>query len=193
MSTPFQSTAEAQAHWLKRYYYTRAIFSFVWVAVAFAVGTKNPGFAGVLLVLYPAWDAGANWADAKFSGGMVRNRSQTINMWVSLIAALAVMAAIGAGMKAVIAVIGAWAIVAGLLQLSAGLGRWKAQGAQWVMVLSGAQSALAGGHFIAQSRMDTPPTIAHVAGYAGFGALYFLISAILLTVRQARGGRRQSV
>jgi len=54
------------------------------------------------------------------------------------------------------------------------------------MVLSGAQSALAGGLFIAQSRGATPPSIANIAGYAGVGALYFLISGIWLVVAHAR-------
>jgi hypothetical protein len=54
------------------------------------------------------------------------------------------------------------------------------------MILSGTQSALAGAFFIVQSRMETPPSIANVAGYAGFGALYFLVSGIWLTVRHIR-------
>ncbi len=60
------------------------------------------------------------------------------------------------------------------------------------MVLSGAESALAGGLFVAQSRMATPPTIANIAGYAGVGALYFLISGIWLSVAQRRRARRQA-
>lgn len=57
------------------------------------------------------------------------------------------------------------------------------------MVLSGAQSALAGGFFIAQARMPAMPSIANVAGYAGVGALYFAISGIWLWIRELRAHR----
>lgn len=50
------------------------------------------------------------------------------------------------------------------------------------MVLSGGQSALAGGFFILQATTPMSPTIANVAGYAAVGAIYFLVSAIWLAV-----------
>ena len=192
MSTTLESSRNDQAHWLKRYYYTRALFSIAWVAAAFAIGTKQAAVAAVLLVLYPAWDAGANWVDAAFSGGFGKNRTQRINVWVSGVTTLAVALALQSGMNAVIGVIGAWAIASGLLQLGTAVRRWKTQGAQWAMILSGAQSALAGGFFVAQSRLETPPSIANVAGYAGVGALYFLISGIWLTVSDMRRRKQQS-
>ncbi len=192
MSTTLESSSNPQEHWLKRYYYTRALFSIAWVAAAFAIGMKQAAVAAVLLVLYPAWDAGANWADATFSGGLAKNRTQRINVWVSGATALAVALALQSGMNAVIAVIGAWAIASGLLQLGTAVRRWKTQGAQWAMILSGAQSALAGGFFVAQSRLETPPSIANVAGYAGVGALYFLISGIWLTVSEMRRRKQPS-
>jgi hypothetical protein len=54
------------------------------------------------------------------------------------------------------------------------------------MVLSGAQSALAGGVFIFQAGAAADPTVATVAGYAGFGAFYFLLSGLTLAVRGMR-------
>jgi len=186
MPTNLNSSHVDQEQWLKRYYYARALFSIVWVAAVLIVGTKVPAAAAVLLVAYPAWDAGANWVDALSSGGLALNRTQRINVWVSGIAALAVALVLHQGMNAVVAVIGVWAIVSGLLQLGTAMRRWKGHGAQWVMILSGAQSALAGGFFVAQSRMDAPPQLAGIAGYAGVGALYFLISGIWLTVSHMR-------
>lgn len=56
--------------WLRRYTLVRALFSIVWVAAAVVIGSKSPAIAAVLLVLYPAWDAGANWVDANASGGL---------------------------------------------------------------------------------------------------------------------------
>ena len=175
--------------WLKRYYLARALFSIVWVAAALVVGTRSLTVAAVLLVLYPAWDAAANWVDANASGGLQANRTQRVNVWASGLTTIAEGLALTAGMNAVLAVFGLWAIASGLLQLGTALRRWKSHGAQWVMVLSGAQSALAGGFFIAQSRMPAVPSIANVAGYAGVGALYFLISGVWLTVRQMRSKR----
>jgi hypothetical protein len=58
------------------------------------------------------------------------------------------------------------------------------------MVLSGAQSALAGVFFVIQAQQPVAAVIATVAGYAGFGAIYFLVSALWLAVRATRAGRR---
>lgn len=192
MSTTLPDSPIHQEQWLTRYYYGRAAFSIAWVAAAFAVGLRNPAIAAALLVAYPAWDAVANAVDAASSGGLAHNRTQRLNVWVSGVTTLAVAAALTSSINAAIGVLGAWAIAAGLLQLGTAVRRWKTHGAQWAMILSGAQSALAGGVFIAQSRMDAPLSIANIAGYAGVGALYFLVSAIWLTVGQARRRGRAS-
>jgi hypothetical protein len=88
-------------------------------------------------------------------------------------------------MNAVFVVFGAWATLSGLFQLSTAVRRWKS-GAQWVMILSGAQSALAGVFFILMARAATPPDISSIAGYAALGAFYFALSGIWLTVKMAR-------
>lgn len=54
------------------------------------------------------------------------------------------------------------------------------------MILSGAQSALAGAFFVKQATAATVPGIAVVAPYAAFGAFYFLLSALWLTVSDMR-------
>ena len=190
MTAPINSSNDHQEQWLKRYYLMRAAFSLAWVGLALAVGTKEPGVATLLLVAYPAWDAVANWLDASKTGGLARNPTQKLNVFISAVTALAVFLASKAGIGTVIAVIGVWAIVSGLLQLGTAIRRWKTHGAQWAMVLSGAQSALAGGLFVAQSQGATPPSIANIAGYAGVGALYFLISGIWLVVSHLRRARR---
>lgn len=78
-----------------------------------------------------------------------------------------------------------WATLAGLLQLATAVRRWKA-GAQWAMILSGGQSALVGGLFITQAHTPVTGSAKTLAGYAAMGAIYFLISAIWLTVKSAR-------
>jgi uncharacterized membrane protein HdeD (DUF308 family) len=127
-------------------------------------------------VIYPAWDATANLADARVNGGLIANPSQALNVAVSAITALAVIAAIGRDTYAVLAVFGVWAILAGVLQLATGVRRWRQVGAQWAMILSRSIGTVA-------------PTILDVAPYAGFGAFYFLLSAIWLVARAQRSAR----
>ncbi|WP_454633416.1 DUF308 domain-containing protein [Bradyrhizobium cenepequi] len=176
----------SQERWLKLYYFARTAFSAVWVAAAFTVGQHSSTIAAVLLVAYPAWDAVANYFDASRSGGLAQNRTQTVNVVVSLATTLTVVLALQMSMNWVLAVFGAWAILSGLLQLGTAVLRWKSYGAQWAMILSGAQSALAGAFFIVQARMPMPPSITNVAGYAAVGAFYFLVSAVWLSVSELR-------
>lgn len=171
---------------LARYYLVRAIVAAAWVAAAVAVGRSNATAEALLLVSYPAWDALANWFDAQVSGGLRANPTQALNVAVSLVAAIAVAAALQVSMNAVLAVFGIWAIGAGLAQLVTGVRRWRAFGAQWAMILSGAQSALAGGLFVVRAGGAKIPTITDVAPYAAFGAFYFLVSAVVLILTNRR-------
>ena len=169
-TSTLQATASQGNDWLKPYYFSRAAFSILWVVAAFTVGRTNPAVAAALLLVYPAWDAAANFVDAQRNGGLQRNRSQALNMVVSGVATAGVAIALGMGMNAVLGVFGAWAILAGAFQLATGLRRWKSHGAQWAMVLSGAQSALAGGLFNHPASGSTQPSLADIAPYAPFGA-----------------------
>jgi len=172
---------------LRGYYFLRASVAAVWVAAAFTAGVANPPVGAALLVAYPAWDALANALDARSSGGLRANPSQATNVVISLIATAAmVLGAVSLGVNFMIGVFGVWAVLAGLFQLVTGLRRWRA-GGQWAMVLSGAQSILAGVFFVIQSRGAAELSIATVAGYAGFGAFYFLVSALWLTFRKKAG------
>jgi uncharacterized membrane protein HdeD (DUF308 family) len=180
-----QTESSNQSDWLRSYYFFRAAFSVLWIAAAI-VFAGQPGVAAFLLVIYPLWDALANLLDARVNGGLRTNSSQTLNVVVSTVTALAVSIARGKSTHAVLAVFGAWAILSGLLQLYTGVRRWRTEGAQWVMILSGAQSALAGGFMIGQSLGTAPPTILDIVPYAGFGAFYFLLSSIWLAVAAYR-------
>lgn len=173
------------ARWLSSYYFLRAGVSVGWVAAALTVGRAAPPAAAALLVAYPAWDAAANLIDARRSGGLAANPSQSLNAAVSGAVAVAVALALGWSLHAVLAVFGVWAILSGLLQLVTGLRRWKA-GAQWAMVLSGAQSTLAGGFFVTLAAGAASPGIMDIAPYAAFGAFYFLVSAVWLRLAMIR-------
>jgi hypothetical protein len=172
--------------WLKTYYFLRFAVSAAWVAAALMIGRSAPPFAAILFVAYPAWDAVANHIDARRSGGLARNPSQALNVVVSILTAIAVGIALGRSMNAVLAIFGVWAALAGLFQLATGIRRWRAYGAQWAMILSGAQSMLAGLFMIKGAYGPAPVGIADIAPYAAFGAFYFLVSAIWLTVGDAR-------
>jgi uncharacterized membrane protein HdeD (DUF308 family) len=172
--------------WLKRYYFARFAFSTVWVLLAFSVAKNLPAIAAVMLVLYPIWDALANFADAQHSGGLARNKTQLFNIIVSGLTALAVGIGLGSSMSTVIVVFGVWAGLSGLLQLATAVRRWKSFGAQWAMILSGAQSALAGFLFVLRAGTPGISALTTVAPYAAVGAFYFLISGIWLAVSDAR-------
>jgi hypothetical protein len=177
-------TRTQEERWLTRYYLVRTVFSAVWVALAFCVGQRFPAIAAALLIVYPAWDALANYIDASRSGGLADNRTQTINVIISITTTIAVIVALRSNWG--LAVFGAWAILSGLLQLATAVGRWKRLGAQWAMILSGGQSALAGAFFLSQAHAPIHATLDRVGGYAAVGAVYFLVSSLWLSVGQLR-------
>lgn len=174
-----------QSSWLKSYYFTRFAVAAAWVLLAFTVAKSMPSLAAIMLVAYPAWDALANFVDARRSGGLNRNKTQLLNFVISIVTTVAVAIALGKTMDAVLAVFGVWAVLSGLFQLATAIRRWTS-GAQWAMVLSGAQSALAGIFFVKMAGSAEAIDITNVAPYAAFGAFYFLVSAVWLTVSDAR-------
>ncbi|MET0703624.1 MAG: DUF308 domain-containing protein, partial [Mycobacterium sp.] len=164
------------------------------MAAALTVGTASPLVAAVLLLIYPAWDALANVADARQNGGFRRNPTQAFNTAVSMLTTVAVAVALAMSMNAVLGVFGVWAAMSGLLQLATAVRRWKRVGAQWLMIISGAQSAAAGAMFLGLANAPETPSVADIAPYAAFGAFYFLASALWLFVSAARRKRQaQSV
>ena len=185
MTTPIE-THRPDTGWLKTYYYLRFATAAVWVALAMTLGRHTPPLAAVMLVAYPAWDALANYLDASRSGGLARNTSQLLNVVVSIVTAVAVALALPHGMHEVLKGFGVFASLSGLFQLVTGARRWKSYGAQWAMILSGAQSALAGVFMLKQAAGSDMVSIANTAPYAAFGAFYFAVSAISLTISDAR-------
>src|ERR1700761_8359505 len=130
--------------WLRNYYAVRFAVAAAWVAAAFTLAKGMPKLAVVMLVAYPLWDALANYVDTRSNGGLANNRTQAVNVGVSILAAAGVAGGATIGMNAMLGVFGLWALLAGLMQLATGVRRWKLYGAQWAMILSGAQSVLAG-------------------------------------------------
>lgn len=169
---------------LRRLYFVRFGFAVVWAGLLAATASKLGVVAGVLLVLYPLFDVGAAVVDSRSS----RTRELVLNMVISSLAAIGLAVAATSGIPAALRVWGAWAVLAGIVQLIVGLRR-RRLGGQWAMILSGGISVLAGGSFIAGAGKDGA-SLTNLAGYAVLGGVFFLISAIRLG-RAARtaGGR----
>ena len=76
------STQTPKPNWLQSYYFARAAFSIAWVAAAiYSAGQAS--LATILLVIYPAWDAIANYFDARANCVLDVNRSQMLRQAVS--------------------------------------------------------------------------------------------------------------
>jgi uncharacterized membrane protein HdeD (DUF308 family) len=159
---------------LRRLYFVRFGFAVVWAALLFATGGKLGPAAVILLVLYPAFDVAAAVVDARTS----HDRGLYANIAVSSLAAIGLAIACASGVPAVLRVWGAWAIVAGLIQLLVAVSR-RRLGGQWPMILSGGISVLAGTAFAVMAGSDNPKPN-NVAGYAVLGGIFFLVSALRL-------------
>jgi hypothetical protein len=178
---------------LRNLYFVRTAFQVFWAATIIITAMKQPVIAAILFLLYPLWDVACTVYDLNTSSksGSART-SQVIN------ALLGVGAAIGIGLTVFhqpiysVAVFGVWAFGAGLLQLVLGLIRRKQLGGgQWAMILSGAQSMIAGVAYFLGGLWDKRH-IKDVGGYAVFGALYFLIGGFLLTRKLSKPSTLQA-
>jgi uncharacterized membrane protein HdeD (DUF308 family) len=163
---------------LRRLYFVRFAFAIVWALVMFTTAKHLGPLAVTLLVLYPLFDVAAAIVDARASRTTGSPTLPYVNVAVSLLAAVGLGIAGTSGIPAVLRVWGAWAVVAGLIQLIVAVTRRK-MGGQWPMIVSGGISVLAGGSFIAGASADNP-ALTNAIGYAIPGAIFFLISAIRL-------------
>ncbi|WP_328580689.1 hypothetical protein [Streptomyces sp. NBC_00370] len=163
---------------LRRLYFVRFAFAIIWALIMVPTASKLSPVVVALLVLYPLFDVGAAVYDAKVSRGTGSTKLLYVNVAVSLVTAVGLGIACASGIPAVLRVWGAWAIVAGLVQLIVAVPRRK-MGGQWPMILSGGISVLAGGSFVASAGADKP-SLTGAVGYAIPGAIFFLISALRL-------------
>jgi uncharacterized membrane protein HdeD (DUF308 family) len=160
-------------------YFVRFAFAIVWAVLVFLTTKSGLGAVGVALVIvYPLFDVGSAMVDARSSKEAGSARGLYVNMAISLLAAIGIAVASASGVPGVLRVWGAWAIVAGLVQLIVAIGRRK-MGGQWPMILSGGISVLAGANFVIGASAANP-SLSTVAGYAVLGGVFFLVSAIRL-------------
>ncbi|MEU4690023.1 hypothetical protein [Actinoplanes sp. NPDC023714] len=183
MTTSGISTAAAA---LRRLYFARAVFAFAWAGVTFAAAGELTGLTTVLFVIYPLADVAAAIVDARSSRATGSPVLLYVNVAVSSLAAIGLAVAGASGIPAMLRVWGAWAIVAGLVQLAVAVTR-RRMGGQWPMIFSGGLSVLAGSSFYAAASA-AEPALTNAVGYAIPGAVFFLVSAIRLgsAARSAR-------
>jgi uncharacterized membrane protein HdeD (DUF308 family) len=165
---------------LRTLYFIRAAFSIIWVILVALFSKTSPGIASALLVIYPAWDVAGTFIDIRTNHNSLSKTPQYINAAISAITTVAVGLALQSGVPAALIVFGVWAILTGAIQLILGLRRRKLLGGQWPMIISGGQSIIGGTSFIILAHAPTMG-IASLAGYAGFGAFYYLLAAFRLS------------
>jgi uncharacterized membrane protein HdeD (DUF308 family) len=165
---------------LRKLYFTRAAFSVIWVILIALFSKTSLGIASVLLIIYPAWDVVGTFLDIRANRNSPSKTPQYVNAVISGITAIAVGLALQKGVPEALIVFGAWAIGTGLIQLILGLRRRKFLGGQWPMIISGGQSVIGGTSFILLAH-DPTKGISSLAGYAAFGAFYYLLAAFRLS------------
>ncbi|GAA2157688.1 hypothetical protein [Actinomadura napierensis] len=124
---------------LRRLYFVRFGFAIVWALVMFTTASNLGPLAVTLLVLYPLFDVAAAIIDARASRTTGSPTLLYVNIAVSLLTAAGVAIACASGIPAVLRVWGAWAVVAGLVQLIVGATR-RSMGGQWPVIISGARN-----------------------------------------------------
>ena len=183
-STQFNASTDEQvvktARSLRKLYFIRAAFSVAWVILIALFAKTSIVIAGVLLVLYPAWDAACSFADVRANHNSSSKTPQYVNAAISSITAIAAGIFLQKGVPQVLIVFGTWAIGTGLIQLLLGLRRRKIFGGQWPMIISGAQSIIGGASFIILAH-DPAKGTTSLGGYAAFGAFYYLLAAFRLS------------
>ena len=173
---------------LRVLYVVRFVFALVWVGVMFATSTQatEPNvLLTVLLVIYPLFDAGAVLWQLRTDPDQGRSKAAE---WFTVVVSVGIAIALGVSssraLPAALAVWGVWAIIAGAPQLIAAI-RNRRNGGQVAQMFSGGISVFAGAGFLFQG-LGGSGMISGAAGYAGLGALFFLISAILLSKKLKR-------
>ncbi|MFD8651439.1 DUF308 domain-containing protein [Streptomyces mirabilis] len=179
---------------LRSLYLIRVAFSLIWVALVVATSAslvpadKPTVIAAVLLVSYPLWDVIATLLERRMAGTGSTDRLGTTNMALGLATTAGMTVAVFSTIGTALLVFGIWALLSGAIQLVVAIRRRRTVGAQWPMVISGGLSVLAGASFAAMSASATS-SLSSVAGYSAFGALWFLVSVIALSIRSRREKR----
>ncbi|MTD14596.1 hypothetical protein GIS00_11645 [Nakamurella sp. YIM 132087] len=171
-------TPTSAARALRRLYVARAVVAAAWAAVVLVAAPTVGPLLTVLLALYPLIDAVAVFRQLRLGDQRQAAPTEWINVGVSVLVAVALGVASTVSIGAVLTVWGIWAIGSGVPQLITAIRR-RAGGGQVAQMLSGGISVLAGGGFVVQG-LQGADSLSGIGGYALLGAVFFLVSALLL-------------
>lgn len=179
--TALTSTTTPFSRALRRLYLIRFAFAIVWGALMFVVPATSGAVLTALLVIYPLFDAGAVAWQIRAQRDTA---SSTASSWVNVAVSIAVAIALGVSsvlsLSAALAIWGIWAIGSGVPQLITAI-RNRRAGGQVAQMLSGGISVFAGAAFLVQG-LGGSESISGAGGYAVLGGIFFLISAIRLSL-----------
>ena len=193
-SATTSTTATTTPSGLRSLYLIRVVYSLIWVALVFTTSaslksTDTPTvIAAVLLGIYPLWDVIATLLERRMAGTGSMSRVSAINIAFGLAATVGMIIAASSTIGTALLVFGIWALLSGAIQLVVAIRRRRTVGAQWPMIISGGLSILAGASVASMSGSATSG-LSTVAGYSAFGAFWFLVSVIALTLRARRAQR----
>ncbi|WP_329599646.1 DUF308 domain-containing protein [Streptomyces pseudovenezuelae] len=194
VTSPASTTTTTTSSGLRSLHLIRVAFSLVWVTLVLTtsgslVSTDRPTvIAGLLLVCYPLWDVIATLLERRLAGPGSTHRVTAVNMALGLATTAGMIVAVFSDVRAALLVFGVWALLSGAVQLTVAIRRRRTVGAQWPMIVSGAQSVLAG-VTIAAGSTSAGNGLSTLAGYSAFGAFWFLVSAVTLSNRGRREAR----
>lgn len=190
--TPVQAeTAFRSARALRYLYLFRTGFSAFWVALVFGLASAQTAgstlgwLAASLLVIYPVSDALATVADVR-SSRIAAGRVQWLNVALDVAAAAAILVAVRSSLAAAITAFGGWAILSGAVMIYLAVRRQRPLGGQWLLIISGAGSVLAGTTFVGWTG-SAAAALGALAQYSAGGAVWYLLTALWL----ARAARRR--
>src|ERR1700742_2493038 len=84
----------ATAKSLRKLYFVRAGFAFLWFILIAIFAKKNADIAAVLLIIYPIWDAIAIFFDIMINPASASKTPQYVNLAISVVTAVAVVFAL---------------------------------------------------------------------------------------------------
>jgi uncharacterized membrane protein HdeD (DUF308 family) len=178
-----------KARGLSALYFFRAGFSAVWVTLVSVLASSARGgtpndLAGALLVAYPLSDVVATVFDVFTTRPASSPLPQYANVAAGIAAACGILIAVNSNLPAAVSTFGAWAIVAGGIQLILAARRRRQLSGQWLMIISGGGSVFAGITFIGWSG-STQTGLNVLAQYSAGGAVWYVLCALWL-VHSAR-------
>ena len=181
MTTAETTSSSTFSKALRRLYFIRFAFAVIWAGILLATSSMAGPLLTVLLIVYPLFDAAAVFWQLRAESESQRSKlAEWINVAVSVLMAVVLGVASTVSIAAALTVWGVWAVGSGIPQLITAL-RNRGSGGQIPQMLSGGISVLAGGGFLTQG-LQGAGNIAGVGGYATLGAVFFLISAIRLSI-----------